>query len=337
MQSITLKQPGGLENIVVAEADEPAAVGPMEVRVRILAGSLNYHDYLVAAGALPTDNHRILLSDGAGVVEAVGSGVTDFRVGDHVVSCFYPQWEAGPVVASAGGFACTPGDGVDGFAAEVVVRHQNAFTLAPKGWSHVEAATITTAGVTAWRALVAEGGLKAGDTVLTLGTGGVSMAALQLAKTMGAKVIVTSSSDEKLAKVRELGADATINYRETPEWGKAVLELTDGVGANHVVELGGPGTLAQSIEAVAVGGQIALIGVLTGFDGPVPTAALMFKNARLQGLLVGSRANQRDYVKALEQNGIRPLIDRTFSYTEMPQAFEYQLAGAHMGKICLQW
>ena len=253
-----------------------------------------------------------------------------------MVSCFYPQWEAGPVVASAGGFSCTPGDGAEGLAAEVVVRHKSAFTLAPAGWSHAEAATITTAGVTAWRALV-DGGLKAGDTVLTLGTGGVSIAALQIAKAMGARVIVTSSSDDKLAKARALGADETLNYRSTPEWGAAVMELTGGIGANHVVELGGPGTLAQSIEAVAVGGQIALIGVLTGFDGPVPTAALMFKNARLQGLLVGSRANQRDYVAALEQNGIRPVIDRTYQYSQLAEAFEYQLTGSHMGKICVQW
>ncbi|BFM05671.1 zinc-dependent alcohol dehydrogenase family protein [Halioxenophilus aromaticivorans] len=337
MQAIRLKQPGGLENIYAEQTNAPETLGPNDVQVRIHAGSLNYHDYLVAAGALPTDDGRILLSDGAGVVEAVGAEVSDLAVGDHVVSCFYPQWESGPVVASAGGFARTPGDGVDGMAAEVVVRNQSAFTLAPEGWSHAESATITTAGVTAWRALVAEGGLKAGDTVVTLGTGGVSMAALQLAKAMGASVIVTSSSDEKLAKAKALGADATINYRATPEWGKAVMELTEGLGANHIVELGGPGTLAQSIEAVAVGGQIALIGVLTGFDGPVPTAQLMFKNARLQGLLVGSRANQRDYVKALEQNGIRPVIDRTFRYGELAEAFEYQLAGSHMGKICVEW
>lgn len=337
MTAIRLKQPGGLDHIYVDDTAATTSLGPNDVRVRIQAGSLNYHDYLVAAGALPTEEGRILLSDGAGVVEEVGSQVDQFAVGDSVVSCFYPQWESGPVVASAGGFACTPGDGIDGFAAEVVVRPENAFTLAPSGWSHAQAATITTAGVTAWRALVAEGGLKAGDTVLTLGTGGVSIAALQLAKAMGAKVIVTSSSDEKLEKVKAMGADVTINYRNTPEWGQAVMEMTGGKGADHVVELGGPGTLAQSINAVAVGGIISLIGVLTGFDGPVPTAALMFKNARLQGLLVGSRAQQRDYVTALEQTGIRPLIDRTFKYDQLAEAFEYQLAGSHMGKICVEW
>lgn len=337
MQSIQLQQPGGLDKIVIGDITEPSDLGAEDVRVRIHAGSLNYHDYLVAAGALPTEDRRILLSDGAGVVEAVGENVSDFKVGDHVVSCFFPQWNAGPVVPSASGFQCTPGDGIDGFAQEVVVRDQNAFTLSPKGWSHSEAATITTAGVTAWRALVVEGGLKAGDTVLTLGTGGVSLIAIQIAKAMGARVIITSSSDEKLAKAQALGADDIINYKTTPEWGQAVMELTGGQGAKHVVELGGPGTLAQSIEAVSVGGQISLIGVHTGFDGQVPTAQLMFKNARLQGLVVGSRADQRDYVKALEQNAIRPIIDRTFKYSQLAEAFEYQLTGAHMGKICVEW
>lgn len=337
MQAIKLKTPGGLEHIYTDQSAEPSAPTANEIQVRIHAGSLNYHDYLVAAGMIPTEDDRILLSDGAGVVEAVGENVNEFKVGDHVVSCFYPQWESGPVIRSAGHFHYTPGDGVDGLAAEVVTRDKSAFTLAPKGWTHAEAATITTAGLTAWRALVGESHLKAGDTLVTLGTGGVSIAALQLGKMLGARVIVTSSSDEKLEKAKALGADETINYRSTPEWGKVVNELTDGQGADHIVELGGPGTLAQSIEAIAVGGQISLIGVLTGFDGEVPTAQLMFKNACMQGMLVGSRAHQRDYVKALELNGIKPVIDKTFQYGQMAEAFEYQLTGSHFGKICVAW
>jgi NADPH:quinone reductase-like Zn-dependent oxidoreductase len=192
-------------------------------------------------------------------------------------------------------FSTVPGDGVDGYAREVVVAPATAFTHAPKGYSFAEAATLPTAGVTAWRALVVNGGLKAGDTVLVLGTGGVSIFALQIAKAMGAIVIATSSSDEKLERARTFGADHTINYRDHRDWGARVREWTGGCGVDHVVEVGGPGTLAQSIAAVAIGGHIALIGVLTGRAGEIPTAHLMAKQARLQGLIVDSRKHQTDF------------------------------------------
>src|SRR5690606_1980830 len=187
-----------------------------------------------------TEDGRIPLADGAGVVEAVGEGVDEFAAGDAVVSCFFPLWQDGPAVD--GDFRRVPGAGLDGYAREAVVRPATWCTRAPAGRAHAEAATITTAGVTAWRALVVEGGLRAGDVVLALGTGGVSVYALQLARAMGATVVVTSSSDEKLERVRQLGADHVINYRETPEWGRAVRELTGGRGADHVIEVGGPGT-----------------------------------------------------------------------------------------------
>jgi NADPH:quinone reductase-like Zn-dependent oxidoreductase len=199
-------------------------------------------------------------------------------VGDHVVSCFFPTWtEGGPAV---GDFSTVPGDGVDGYAREIVVAPATAFTRAPKGYSFAEAATLTTAGVTAWRALVVNGALKAGDTVLVLGTGGVSIFALQIAKAMGATVIATSSSDDKLERTRGLGADHTINYRHHPDWGTRVLDWTGGSGVDHVIEVGGPGTLPQSMAAVAIGGHIALIGVLTGRAGEIATAHLMAKQAR---------------------------------------------------------
>lgn len=217
---------------------------------------------------MPTQAGRIPLSDGAGVVEAVGEGVTEFRVNDAVVSCFFPDWQDG--TATIGDFSRTPGDGIDGFAQEAVVLPATAFTHAPKGYDAVEAAAITTAGLTAWRALVADGGLKPGDTVLLLGTGGVSIWALQIAKLMGATVAITSSSDEKLEHAKALGADFTINYCEQQDWGSVVRKWTDGQGVDHVVEVGGPGTLGQSIEAVRVGGHISLIGVLTGASGDVP-------------------------------------------------------------------
>ncbi|GAB0116049.1 zinc-dependent alcohol dehydrogenase family protein [Acidisoma sp. 7E03] len=185
--------------------------------------------------------------------------------------------------------------------------------------------------------MVGDGKLKAGDTVLVLGTGGVSIAALQIGRMMGARVILTSSSDEKLERARALGADATINYRSTPDWAEAVKDMTAGEGVDHVIEVGGPGTLAQSIAAVKVGGHISLIGVLTGIEGQVPTAQLMAKQARLQGLIVGSRRQQTDYVAALEQAGIRPVIDQTFPLEGIADAFRAQEGAGHFGKIALSW
>ncbi|SFU83118.1 NADPH:quinone reductase [Methylobacterium sp. 174MFSha1.1] len=337
MKAFVVRTPGGLDRLEIAERPDPGAPGPGEIRVAIRATSLNFHDLLVASGRFPAEDGRVLMSDGAGTVEAVGAGVTEFAPGDAVVSCFFPHWADGLPQAPVGNFAQVPGDGVDGFALSAAVRPAGAFTRAPRGWSPTEAATITTAGLTAWRALVGDGGLKAGDTVLVLGTGGVSIAALQIARAMGAAVIVTSSSDEKLERVRALGADHTLNYRTNPDWGRRVRDWTGGVGVDHVVEVGGPGTLAQSIEAVRVGGHIALIGVLTGRAGEVPTSSLMAKQARLQGLIVGSRRQQQDYVAALDRTGIRPVIDRTYAFEELPEAFRHQEGGSHFGKLCVAW
>ncbi|WP_336366087.1 zinc-dependent alcohol dehydrogenase family protein [Marinobacter sp. C2H3] len=333
MKLASLSTPGGLDNLSITDAPDPGEPGPGQIRVRIHASSLNFHDYGVVTGVIPTANGRIPMADGAGVVEAVGEGVQEFNAGDHVVSTFFPHWLDGP--APIDNFSTTPGDGVDGYAREVVVGPAHGFTHAPANLNHAESATITTAGLTAWRALVVDGGLKAGDTVLTLGTGGVSIYAVQLAKMMGARVISTSSSDAKLERLKTLGADEVINYRSTPDWGKAVQELTHGRGADHVIEVGGPGTLPQSIEAVSIGGHISLIGVLTGRAGDVPTARLMAKQARLQGLIVGSRAHQQAMVRAIEANGLKPVIDRQFPLAEIADAFRYEASGAHVGKICL--
>ncbi|WP_417566541.1 zinc-dependent alcohol dehydrogenase family protein [Marinobacter sp.] len=335
MKLATLSHPGGLEQLQVINGPEPSEPGPGEIRVRIHASSLNYHDYAVVAGAIPTEDGRIPMADGAGVVEAVGVNVSEFQIGDHVVSTFFPQWENGP--APIDNFTTTPGDGQDGYAREQVTRPTNWFTHAPEGYSHAEAATLTTAGLTAWRALVVNGGLKAGDTVLTLGTGGVSIFALQFAKMMGAQVISTSSSDKKLERLKTLGADHTINYKAIPAWGQRVLELTGGLGVDHVIEVGGPGTLPESIDAVRIGGHISLIGVLTGRAGEVPTAKLMAKQARLQGLIVGSRAHQQEMIRALEANNMHPVIDRVFPLAEIADAFRYEESGKHFGKICLEF
>jgi NADPH:quinone reductase-like Zn-dependent oxidoreductase len=335
MKAIRFRQPGGLERLEMAEIPDPGEPQPGQIRVRVHASSLNYHDLNVVLGQMRSVDGRIPMSDGAGVVEAVGAGVTEFAPGDAVVSTFFPQWLEGP--ASIGDFSTTPGDGADGFACEVVVRPATAFTHAPRGYTHAQAATLTTAGLTAWRALVVEGGIKPGDSVLVLGTGGVSIFALQLAKAMGATVIATSSSDEKLVRCRELGADEVINYRNEPEWGKRVMQLTNGRGVDHVVEVGGPGTLAQSIRASRIGGHIALIGVLTGVGGDVPTAMLMRKQQRLQGLIVGSRRHQIDFVRALEATKLKPVIDASFPLEKIADAFRLQQAGGHFGKIVLEF
>ena len=333
MKAITLRQPAGLDHLQRVDLPDPGQPRAGEIRVRIHASSLNFHDLGVVLGRMPTADGRIPMSDGAGIVEAVGEGVDEFAVGDSVVSTFFPTWLDGGATLSD--FQTVPGDGVDGYACEYVVRPAQWFTHAPRGYTHAEAATLTTAGLTAWRALVVDARIKAGDTVLVLGTGGVSIFALQFAKLMGASVIATSSSDEKLERVRALGADHTINYRRDADWAAKVLEHTQGRGVDQVIEVGGPDTLAQSIRACRTGGHIALIGVLTGIEGALPTVELMRRQQTLQGLIVGSRRHQQDMVRAIEATGMKPVIDQTFPLDEIAQAFAHQAAGKHFGKLCL--
>lgn len=335
MKAMQLAAPGGLENLKLVDLPAAAAPAAGEIQVRIHASSLNYHDLLVVSRPNAAADGRIPMADGAGVVTAVGADVREFAVGDSVVSCFFPQWQSGRAMPSD--FQRVPGDGCDGFARESVTLPATAFTHAPKGYSHEEAATLTTAGLTAWRALVVDGRLQAGDTVLVLGTGGVSIFALQMAKSMGARVIATTSSAAKAERLKALGADVVINYSDTPEWGNAVLAATGGRGADIVVEVGGPGTLPQSIRACAVGGHIALIGVLTGFAGPVPTAEMMAKQQTLQGLIVGSREQQQAMVRALECFDWQPVIDSSYPLEQMAEAFAHQAAGKHFGKIWLEF
>ncbi len=334
MKAIQLKKPAGFDSLHCVELPQLGEPQAGEIQVKICANSLNFHDLVVVRGDFPTAEGRIPMSDGAGVVTAVGAGVTEFAVGDHVVSCFFPTWQDGPATLSD--FATVPGDGIDGYAIEQVNAPSTSFTHVPSQYSHVQAATLTTAALTAWRALVVDGKLKAGDTVLVLGTGGVSIFALQMAKSLGAKVIATTSSEAKKQKLLALGADQVINYRDEKNWGDVVLELTAGRGADIVVEVGGPATLAQSIRACRVGGHIALIGILTGYSGEIPTVELMAKQISLKGIIVGSREQQQEMVKALNRFDWVPVIDRTFSVDQMAEAFKYQESGQHFGKICIQ-
>ncbi len=334
MRAIRLKAPASIDNLIVGST-ELAPMGPGDIHVRLHASSLNYHDYIVVLGGIPTPDGRIPMSDGAGEVVAVGSDVTEFKPGDHVVSTFFPGWLGGlPTLAA---LAQVPGDRNDGYAREEVVAAATAFTHAPKGYSHAEAATLTCAGLTAWRALFVEGSLQPGETVLVQGTGGVSIFALQFAKACGATVIATSSSDAKLERLKALGADHLINYRQDEAWGATARALTGGRGVDHVVEIGGAGTLTQSIAATRLCGNIALIGVLAGFAGNVPTAAAMAGNVRINGLTVGSREQQIAMIRAIEANGIKPVIDRSYPLEGIGDAFRLQASATHFGKICLEW
>lgn len=334
MKSTKLRAPGGLDRLELAEINEAKDPDSGEITVRIHANSLNYHDYAVALGLIPATDGRILMSDGAGVVSAVGEGVTEFAPGDHVVSCFFPYWQDG--VPPHGDFSHVPGDGIDGFARQAITCPANWFTKSPIGYSHAEAATLPCAALTAWRGLVVEGNAKAGDSVLILGTGGVAVFALQLARIMGLVAVVTSSSDEKLEHARALGAAHTVNYKSETNWGEAVRNWTGGRGVDHVLEIGGPGTLPQSLNAVRVGGHISLIGILTGLSGEVPTLLAMLKHVRIHGLIVGSRKHQQDMIRAIDASGLKPVIDRSFPMAGLADAFRYQGSAQHFGKICIE-
>ena len=332
MKVAAVKAPGGLENIVIEERAEPVA-GPGQLLVRVRASSLNFHDLAVVLGRIKTPDGRIPMSDGAGEVVAVGDGVSGFMAGDHVLSTFFPNWvSGGPTLERLKG---VPGDGADGFAAEQVAMPAETFTRLPKGWSFAQAATLPCAALTAWRALMVEARIKPGDVVLTQGTGGVSIFAVQFAKAAGAIVIATSSSDEKLARLKALGADHLINYKSDPKWGRSAAALA-GQGVDAVVEIGGPGTLSQSIQACRIGGHISLIGVLTGIAGEVPTAMAMSRNVTIKGITVGSRQEQKDMIAAIDANGIEPVIDSTFPLERIADAFRHQISQGHFGKICLE-
>ncbi len=244
-----------------------------------------------------------------------------------------PQCQSGPPQVS--NFLQTPGDGVDGFACEYFTAAAYGFTRAPAGYSAAEAATIPTAGVTAWRTLMVNGPLHAGQTVLVQGSGGVSIYALQIAKAAGAAVIATSSSDDKLARLRGLGADRIINYRSIPEWGRSAHDWTGGKSVDHVIDVGGPATLRQSVQAVTVGGPIAMVGLLGGMETALPIIPILAKQIRLQGCLDGSRQDQHDLSVFLGAHGIRPVLDRSFRLENLADAFRYQQSGAHFGKIVI--
>ena len=325
----------GLENLAVVERDEPRPAAH-EVVVKFRAASLNYRDLLFAKGSYNPKARfpAVPLSDGAGEVVAAGEGVTRWKVGDRVCPIFMQGWLEGERSAEKARTSLGGGD-LDGVLRDYGAFHENGLVRIPEHLSFEEAATLPCAAVTAWNALVQSGDLKAGNTVLTLGTGGVSIFAVQFAKMHGARVIATSSSDEKLARIRELGADETINYKKTPDWDKEVLRLTGGIGVDQVVEVGGAGTLPKSVNAARIHGLVSMIGVLASGSGLDPTRVLM-KSIRVQGILVGSRRMFEDMNHAITVNRLQPAIDRTFSFGQAREALEYLESGSHFGKIVLK-
>lgn len=310
--------------------------GPGQVRVRLRAASLNYRDLMISKGVY---NPRlrlplIPLSDGAGEVAAVGDGAGRFRVGDRVMSAFMPGWPAGEPTEARVRSAL--GGEVDGVLAEETVLPESGLLPIPEHLSFEEAATLPCAAVTAWNALVETGGIRPGNSVLVQGTGGVSLFALQFARMAGARVIATSSRDDKLARALELGASDGINYRTTPDWEKRVRELTGGVGVDMIVEVGGVGTLPRSARAIKLGGYIALIGVLTGTGaGDFNPLPLLMRNIRLQGIFVGSVAMFESMAAAIATAGMRPVVDRIFPFDQAVAALEYLESGAHFGKVVI--
>ena len=300
-----LSKPGGLDKIQLVETDIPR-IRDNEILVKVAASSLNYHDLLVALGSIPTEDKRVLLSDASGEVVETGDSVSKWNVGDQIMSVCFPKWIEGRPKREYLSFV---GENEDGYATEYIALPETAVTEIPNGWSPTEVATLPCAGLTAWRALVDEGNLQAGETVLIQGTGGVSIFALQLAKSMGAKVVATSSSHEKLEKLKDLGADELINYKETPEWGKEVKIKTHNEGVDHVVEVGGGGTFNQSVTATKLGGHIAMIGVLSGPSAEnVILPKIFLRQIRTSGIAMGNQQSQIAMVQYLENSNIKQTL-----------------------------
>ena len=334
MKAIALQNTFGIDNLAIVDRPE-LKPGAGQVLVKMKAWSLHYRDWMMVKGIynpklkLPF----VPLSDGVGEVITVGDGVTRVKVGDRVAGCFMQRWIAGTLTDAAAKSAL--GGAIEGVAAEQVVLQEDGVVPVPKHLSDEEAATLPCAAVTAWNALVAQGDIKAGESVLVQGTGGVSIFALQFARLMGARVIATSSSNVKLERVKQMGASDGINYKETPAWEEKVRELTGGQGVDHVVEVGGAGTFNQSMKCVKLGGTVSLIGVLAGKGEPNLMPVLM-KGARVQGIFVGNREMFEAMNRAIALHQLKPVVDRVFDFKDIQPALKHMEAGAHFGKICLR-
>ncbi|HPF41567.1 MAG TPA: NAD(P)-dependent alcohol dehydrogenase [Phycisphaerae bacterium] len=335
MRAFEIQQTFGLDALTLCERPDPAP-GPGEVMIRVLAASLNYRDLLMVQGHYNPKQPLPLipLSDGVGIVESVGPGVSRVKVGDRVAGVFAQTWIAGDPPADVRSF--TLGGPIDGMLAEKAVLTEMGAIMVPEHLTDEQAATLPCAGVTAWSALVELGALRAGDTVLLQGTGGVSIFALQFAKLAGARTIITSSSDEKLERCRRLGADETINYVATPDWDGVVRDMTEGRGVDHVVEVGGAGTFGRSLRAVRIGGRISVIGILSGVQAPAELTAILMRRVAVQGIFVGSRATFEAMIRAVDHGKLAPVVDQVFPFEDARSAFDAMRSAKHFGKIVIR-
>lgn len=336
MRAMIFKTPDGPDALTAVDVPMPEP-GPGEVLVRIGAASINYRDLLIAKGGYRSRQKQtdlVPLSDGAGTVEAVGPGVHEFKPGDRVTACFFLDWPAGTATEHA--MESDSGRAVDGMLQEYRVIPVTGLVRTPAHLSDAEAASLTCAGLTAWSAIVRLGRSEPGDAILTQGTGGVSLFALQFAKMNGCRVCVTSSSDEKLDRARALGADHGINYAATPAWGQPARDWAQGDGVDNVIELGGTETMKQSLIAVRPGGTLSLIGVLSGATtGNVLLPFIVSRDVRLQGVTVGPKDAMQQMCKAIETAGMKPVIDKVFAFEDSAEAYRYLQSGAHFGKVCI--
>lgn len=335
MKAWEIVSDGGIDALALNDRAIPEP-GPGEVRVRIAASSVNYRDLSTiedpTARNLPYPT--VPNSDGAGEVTAVGPGVARFKQGDRVMGCFFQRWPAGEITPEA--MASALGGAIDGVLAEEVVLREDGMVRIPDHLSYEEAATLPCAAVTAWHALTEPRPVAAGETVLLLGTGGVSVFAQQFCNLLGARTIVVSSTDDKIARIRDLGAADAVNYRTTPDWHLAVRELAGGDGVDRVIEVGGPGTLERSIAAVRVAGQISLIGVLTGGAGQVVPTDIMRKSLTVRGIYVGSRQMFEDMAQAIGLHRLTPVIDTTFAFDDAREAYHRMRGAGHFGKLVIR-
>lgn len=325
----------GIEALVQVDRPDPKPAH-RQILVKVKACSLNFRDLGILRGTyrMPVRENIIPLSDGAGEVVGVGPGVTRVKVGDRVAGCFFQRWSGGeaPPDVQAGAL----GGSIDGMLAEYAVLEEDGAVKIPPHLSFEEGATLPCAGVTVWNAMMEHAKLKAGETVLLQGTGGVSIFGLQFARTMGIRAIIISSSDDKLARAKTLGAAYGVNYKTTPDWEKAVMEFTGGSGADHVVEVGGAATLAHSFGALRVGGKISMIGGLSGAAAELNPGLIMARRANVQGISVGSTQMFTAMARAVAANGIKPLVDKIFPFAEAPAAYRHMASGAHFGKIVIR-
>jgi NADPH:quinone reductase-like Zn-dependent oxidoreductase len=333
MKVFELQPREGFDALTRTERPEPVPKAG-EVLVRMRAVSLNYRDLLMARGAKARKAPLIPVSDGAGEVIAIGAGVSRLRVGDRVAAAFFPTWKSG--LLSDEIHARSLGGGQDGLLAEQVVLREQAWLKIPDSLSFEQAATLPCAGVTAYHALFEAASLKPSDTVLLEGTGGVSIFALQLARAAGARVIITSSSEDKRLRASKLGAAHTIDYKADPSWGETARRLTDGRGVDVAIDVGGPGTFDQAVHSLRYGGHLSVLGVLTGTSGPVNTYNVFHKTLRVSGVYVGSIEMFEALLRMVQQNAIEPVIDRTFAFEDARAAYDYLASGQHFGKIVIK-